>query len=84
MAIRTEDDEILDVGAVELNGTVYEIVEPHSAVRDLEPNRPWRAVALARRDFIHGSDGSTTGRISSPFTFFPQRRAWIAVLPGVQ
>src|SRR5882672_707366 len=71
MPIRTENHEILDVGAVELNGTVYEIVEPHGAVRDLEPNRPWRAVALARGDFIRGQTAARPVVFPAPFTFFP-------------
>src|SRR2546422_418076 len=72
MAIRTENDEILDVGAVELNGAVYEIVEPHGAVGDFEPNRTWCAVALTRGDFIRGSTSVSSIRGT---TTPPRRRA---------
>src|SRR2546422_5731258 len=71
MAIRTENDEILDVGAVELNGAVYEIVEPHGAVGYFEPNRTWCAVALARGDFIRGQTAARPVVFPAPFTFFP-------------
>src|SRR2546426_8879900 len=78
MAIRTENDEILDVGAVELNGAVHEIVEPHRAVWDLEPNRTWCAVALARGDFIRGQTAARPVVCPAPFTFFR------SVAPGLQ
>src|SRR5437773_11929017 len=64
MTVRTEDDEVFDVGAVELDRTVNEIIEAHRARWDFEADRARRAITLASGDHI--SRQRATGAIVFP------------------
>ena len=58
MAVGTQDDEILDVGAVEFDRTVHEIVEPHRARRDAKADGARHAIAFARGDVVRAQSAA--------------------------
>ena len=55
MAVGSEDDEVLDVGAVELDRPVHQIVEARDAVGNAERGRRAARRALARGDLVRRS-----------------------------
>src|SRR5262245_52518220 len=52
MPIRSKDDEILDVGAVEFDRAVHEIVELHRALGDADPYGSGTPLALALSNLV--------------------------------
>src|SRR5205823_7751881 len=59
-----QDDEVFDVGAVELDPAVHEIIERGSAFGYAKPDRPRRACLLARVDV--GRQQAAAGPIVPP------------------
>ena len=55
MTVGADDDEVFDVGAVEFDRTVDEIVEARRARRHLEADRARLSGALARGDVVRGA-----------------------------
>src|SRR5713101_4914732 len=64
MAVGSQEDEVFDVRAVELDGAVNEVVEAHDPFRDTEADGARQSVALARHDFVSGQ--RATGAIVAP------------------
>ena len=52
MAVRSQDDEVFDVRAIELDRAVHQIVEPGHTFRHAEPDRAGNAIALASGDDV--------------------------------
>ena len=64
LTVRSQDDEVLDVGVVERNRPMNEVGERGPAVRHLESNRPRRAGGVQPRDF--GGRQRAAGAIVNP------------------
>jgi len=54
VAIRSQDDKVLDMRIIEGDGSVYEIREYRRPIRNLEANRSRRAETLSIGDRVGG------------------------------
>ena len=75
MAVGAEDDEVFEVGAVELDRAVDEIVETQRPIRRLDANRAGAVFAFTRGNFIRRQ--TAAGAIVAPRAGcpFPRPRA---------
>src|SRR6185436_14563814 len=71
MAVRSEDDEILDVRAIEFDRPVHQILEARDACRDVHANGPRHAGLFTRSDLVRGQP--TAGAIVFFDTLLPLR-----------
>ena len=67
LTVRSEDDEILDLSALNLDDPVDQVVESHRALGDSHPNGARRVRALAGVDFL-GCKSGTSPVVEPPAT----------------
>ena len=75
MAVGTEDDEVFEVGAVDLDRAVDEIVETQRAIWRLDANRAGASLAFARGNFIRRQMAARPIVAPRAGRRFPQPRA---------
>src|SRR5438067_2953618 len=60
VAVRPDDDEVLDVRAIDLNPPMHHIVKRSHARWNLEANRPWRVRRFEFSNLLRGQIQAAT------------------------